>query len=78
MHKKKFKLLRKMRNDKIAMRYQSRKHTANVLPTEYTDVCLGARFKNEHWLFLHVFFYNGQQIFSCCFYFAISTKSTKI
>ena len=52
-------------------------YTANVLSAEYTDVCLRSKFKNKHWLFLHVFVCNGQQIFSCCFYFESNTKFTE-
>ena len=51
--------------------------TANVLSAEYTDVCLRSKFNNKHWLFLHVFICNGQQIFSCCFYFESNTKFTE-
>ena len=47
--------------------------TANVLSAEYTDVCLRSKFKNKHWLFLHIFVCNGQQLDSCCFYFASNT-----
>ena len=52
-------------------------YTANVLSVEYTDVCLRSKFKNKHWLLLHLFVCNGQQLFSSCFYFASNTKSTE-
>ena len=52
-------------------------YTANVLSAEYTDVCLRSKSKNKEWLFLNVFVFNGQQIFTCCFYFESNTKFTE-
>ena len=34
------------------------KSTANVLFVEYTDVFLSSKFKNKHWLFLHLYVCN--------------------
>ena len=52
-------------------------YTANVLSIEYTDVYLYSKVKNKHWLFLHVFVCNGQQLFSRYFYFASNMKPTE-
>ena len=54
--------------------FLERSHTANVLSVEYINICLCCKSKNKHWLFLHAFVCNGQQIFSCCFYFESNTK----
>ena len=67
--RKKFSLLHKM-----TIRFSTFVYTANVLSVEYADICLCSEFKNKHWLFLHAFVCNGQQMFSRCFYFESNTK----